>query len=130
MTKPDEKYQFVLDNILPRVYVKMPDPLFNSKLQAQYLGPFNKPEVKLPFAGDSIDLRLLGAIRPPLLSSKRILNSLANLQGPTSCYSAVSVAVSGASKSTTIFDVAMHHFVMYLECLIPGGSEQMDPTMD
>jgi hypothetical protein len=59
-------------------------------------------------------------VRPPLPSSQHILDSLAQLKEPTSRYFAISVAVSGAAKSTTVFDVAMQHFVTLLECLGPG----------
>ena len=129
LANPRQKYQFVLNSILPEISVHLPPPFpFDAKVQERLLGPFNKPGVELPMVTGKLDLRLLGFVREPLPSSQRILRDLAAAK--TGCYYAASVSVSGGGKTTTLFDVAMQHFLLLLDCFKPGGSTKMNPTMD
>ena len=121
MSAVTDQYQFILEEILTKISVKLPSSIFRPDLQSEHLGVFNNPKINLPYCEDRLDLRLMGAIRTPLRASQAILKLLNELQSPTARKFIVSIGVSGTGKTTSIFDVAMKHFVMYLECNVQGG---------
>lgn len=112
---PQEKYDLVLNRLVRPLTIE-PPPLFDPTIQQQLLGSFNRPEIELPLIGLNLDLKLLGTTRAPLKSSQHIISKLDSIKGTSECYYGAIVGVAGCGKTTTIYDVAMKYYVVYIEC--------------
>lgn len=104
--------------------------LYNRIKQEKLLGPFNKPDIQLPFAGSFIDFRLFGLStnpKTPTEAGAEILEELKDLR-PSDKIFAVFLGQSGCGKTRSLFDIASEHFLMYIECLTT--SERVESTYD
>lgn len=125
----------MVNTLIANIEIVLPKAAVGAEKQAMLLGTFNKPDVKLPFCGDHIDLRLLGVTNGLSSVGKKIVGQI-NMLGSepntrTFVYHVECAGQWGCGKTRAIFDIAAtdEHFLLYFECSHPD-EERLDPTKD
>lgn len=124
----EKQYESLL-RILASVEFSDIPQLFQHDRQKTLVGVFNKSSVKLPFAGNKIDFRLLGCSDSENNQSD-IAKSLIKKfdQQKSKSYTSL-IGQSGCGKTRTLFDVASRHYLMFMEC-ITKEHERLEDTTD